>query len=210
MEGSAEERQCPIWKVALITVYDRFEDPGNSFDDITLIGHGPHYESVPKSYTEADKEACYEMVHIWKSVDRSCFVSFVSIESIQEERAFHNRFRHRKHLKYLPALPEMRLPESATLHKFGFQSLVHIEWKLWEAWDQVLEEYYKSMPGPAQHKEAILRCATRLLEAPCPDIGMCWTARIFLGALPKADKRRVSICCSSVLRFIFCEISSRR
>lgn len=163
------ELLCPIWKLASITVHEPFEYFERDLSPITLVSDGPQYTAVTDGYLEADNEAYDEMVHIWKSVDHSCFVSIKSMDGWWTALDFSRRSRNEAR----PDPPEMYLPESATLHRFVSQCPNDIGTELWENWDQVVNMFHESMPKAAQRKAAVLRCAARLLKAPYSDIGMC-------------------------------------
>ena len=208
-EGSAEERKCPVWKVACIAINTPWDYGLPSFSNhahVTLGNDNGHfYTAIARGYCRTDKEAYDEMVHIWKSTDDSCFVS---IESMRNEEI---PDRHRVYNELLqggkrfgiqtndtrPGPFEAYLSGSATIHRFGFRYPFQIKPEMWEAWRQAKESSNESKYGPTEHANRFLDCAVRLSGAPCSEIGMCWTAPIFGDALLKADKRRIFICGSS-------------
>ena len=183
MEGSAEERNCPIWKVAWIAINDPWEDKEleASSPKITLGNdHGHDYAAVRRGYRQTDNAAYDEMVHIWKSIDDSCFVSIESMRKEDfSEQPFVSGLLHGFEQLVIepdngrPGPPETNLPGSATLHRFEFRYLFRIKPGMWEAWDQVLREFNESKPKPSKHTERIVNCAVRLFEAPCSGKGMC-------------------------------------
>ncbi len=184
MEGSADEQNCPIWKVAWIATYDPWEEKwlASYSSGITLGNdHAHYYVAVERGYCETDEEVYDEMTHIWKSTDDSCFVF---IESMRKEdysdrypvgfallRGFGQLGIENNNAR--PGPPETYFPESATLHRFGFRYPFQIKPRMWEAWDQVLREFNESKPKPSKHTERIVNCAVRLFEAPCSGKGMC-------------------------------------
>ena len=188
MEGSAGERNCPIWKVAWIAIHDIGMSKGFFKSDHTLGNDHMHrYTAIERGYCRTDNEAYDEMVHIWESIDDSCFVS---IEPMRKEE-FSDRYPLGSALWQgwaqsmfeggvgRPDLLEMSLPESATLHRFGFRVPFQIKPGMWEAWDQVLKEYNESKPKPPKHIERIVNCAVRLFGAPCSNTGV-WLSLPFL------------------------------
>ena len=190
MEGNSEERNCPIWKVALITAYDTMDDEELIVDTskFTLGNDHEHkYGSLFKGlHPRADNEAYDEMVQIWKSIGDSCFVSIDSMrkEDFTDRNPFGSTlWQGLAQSLYEPGdqrpdLLEMSLPESATLHRFGFRVRFQIKSGMWEAWLQVLEASRESQSKPPRHTERIENCALRLFGAPYSNIGVCWTPPI--------------------------------
>ena len=147
-EGSAEERNCPVWKVAYIAIHAPWEYSKLTSvpTHITLGNDYAHfYTAIARGYCRTEKEAYDEMVHIWKSTDDSCFVS---IESMRNEE-----FPYRHRVDYAlsrgfgrfgieandtkPGPLETCLLGSATLHRFGFRYPCKIKPEMWEAVGQV-------------------------------------------------------------------------
>ena len=188
IEGSADERDCPIWKVAWIAVHEPLE---HALQQVNLGNDHEHsYRAITRGHVNLDKEAYDEMVHIWKSVDDSCFVS---IESMRKEDysdkypvVFAALRSFDQFITY--ASPETCLPKTVTLHGFEFKDPVQIKSDMWKAWNQVLKEFDESKPKPAKHTKRIVDCAVRLLGATCSNRGMCWTPPIFRNARPKQTK----------------------
>ena len=193
MEGSADERDCPIWKVAWIAVNDNSEpvDAANFLQQINIGNDHEHsYSTIRRGYVKLNNEAYDEMVHIWKSIDDSCFVSIESMRKEDHSDKYPVVFTALRRFTQLviEASPEMCLPETATLHGFEFKDPVQIKSDRWEAWNQVLKAFDQSKPNPAKHTKRIVICAVRLFGAPCSNIGMCWTPPIFRDACPKQTK----------------------
>ena len=183
IQGSVEERDCPIWKVAWIAVIDhkdasKFED---HFYAATLGNdHENLYRSVQREYCKTDREAFDEMKHLWKSVDDSCFVS---IESMRREKPsdtstlvqFASELLHGPYgiNDRGPRLPEVSLPKSATLHKIGSSLISQIGPMRWQDWYRVGQELREVTSQRQGYTKQIEECALRLLREPIPVTGMC-------------------------------------
>lgn len=192
IQGSVEERNCPIWKVAWIAVIWKVAwiaviDPKEArnfeglFSAPTLGNdHENLYRSVQREYCKTDREAFDEMKHLWESVDDSCFVS---IESMRREKpsdtntllqvaseSFHGPYGIDDRA---PRLPEVSLPESATLYKFGSSLISQIGPMRWEDWSLIGEEFREATSQRQGYTRQIEECALRLLREPIPVIGMC-------------------------------------
>ena len=184
MQGSFEERNCLTWQLAWIAISERWGDEkieGDSPEIILGNDHGYSYAAIRRGDCDIDREAYDEVVHTFKSLDDSCFVS---IESLRKQK-FSDRHPVDSALLQTfelfvigpddtrPGLPEMNLPESATFHNLGYQHPSQIESWMWDSWYQVLNEAMRSTHELPNHAHRIVECASRLSQAPRSDIGMC-------------------------------------
>ena len=184
VEVSANERTCPIWKVAWIAAYDPGEEQSSSYDVTNKIFIGDdyeHYYLLKRGYCDIDREAYDEMLRIWESTHDPCFVS---IESMRK-KDFSDRFpigsallhafgrmgmeaHHPRH-----GLAEMSLLGPTTLHKFGFEDTVSISSDHWDTWGLVWREITKSKSKSSKYQKRIVNCAVRLFRAQSSATGMC-------------------------------------
>ena len=199
MEGSPEERNCPIWKIAWIAISGCWEDAGGHSPQ-TILGndHGHIYAATKRGDCDTDREAYDEMAHIFNFVDDSCFVSIVSFRKqniLYRQPVGFGLLQTFEHFVIgpngtRPGIPEMNLPESATVHRFQPPHPSEIKSGMLEAWDQVLKELNESITIPQKHIDRFVICAARLGRTPCSQIGFVDRTPSESASIPSLQEER--------------------